>query len=92
MSRYIDAAALGIGKVNRDVFDNKSYADGWNAAIDIIESAPAADVAEVVRCKDCKNFMGRSKSFCSEFGGAVTWEDFCSRGERKDENEQAHGC
>lgn len=50
MSRYIDAAALGIGKANRDVFENKAYADGWNAAIDIIASAPTADVAEVVRC------------------------------------------
>ena len=45
MSRYIDADALGIGKANRDVFENKAYADGWNAAIDIIESAPTADVA-----------------------------------------------
>lgn len=49
MSRYIDAAALGIGKANRDVFENKSYADGWNAAIDIIESAPTVDVKEVRR-------------------------------------------
>lgn len=46
MSRYIDADALGIGKANRDVFENKAYADGWNAAIDIIESAPTADAAE----------------------------------------------
>lgn len=52
MSRYIDADALGICKANRDVFENKAYADGWNAAIDIIESAPTADVAEVVRLKD----------------------------------------
>lgn len=50
MIRYIDADALGICKANRDVFDNKAYADGWNAAIDIIESAPTADVAEAVRC------------------------------------------
>ena len=49
MSRYIDADALGIGKANRDVFDNKAYADGWNAAIGIIESAPTADVKEVRR-------------------------------------------
>lgn len=35
MSRYIDADALGIGKANRDAFENKAYADGWNAAIDI---------------------------------------------------------
>lgn len=89
MSRYIDAAALGIGKANRDVFDSKAYADGWNAAIDIIESAPTADVAEVVRCKDCKfccKFFCRGNRYCcGEFWIAVTEEDFCSRGERKDD-------
>ena len=47
MSRYIDADALGIGRANRDVFDNKAYADGWNSAIDIIVFAPTADVQEV---------------------------------------------
>ena len=47
MSRYIDADALGIRRANRDVFDNKAYADGWNSAIDIIVSAPTADVQEV---------------------------------------------
>ena len=47
MSRYIDADALGIGKANREIFDNKAYADGWNAAIDIIVSTPTADVQEV---------------------------------------------
>ena len=47
MPRYIDADALGIGKANREIFDNKAYADGWNAAIDIIVSAPTADVQEV---------------------------------------------
>ena len=47
MSRYIDADALGIGKANRDVFESKAYADGWNAAIDSIESAPTVDVVEV---------------------------------------------
>lgn len=47
MSRYIDVDALGIGKANREIFNNKAYADGWNAAIDIIVSAPTADVQEV---------------------------------------------
>lgn len=45
MPRYIDADALGIRRANREIFDNKAYADGWNAAIGIIESAPTADVA-----------------------------------------------
>lgn len=47
MSDYIDRAALGIGSCNRDVFENKSYADGWNAAVKILMNAPAADVQEV---------------------------------------------
>lgn len=47
MSDYIDRAALGIGLCNRDVFESKSYADGWNAAVKILMEAPAADVQEV---------------------------------------------
>ena len=88
MSRYIDADALGIGKANRDVFENKAYADGWNAAIDIIESAPTADVAEVVRCKDCKYYQDNNGGYQQDM---CRWrqdetpdeDDFCSAGERK---------
>lgn len=47
MADYIDRAKLGIGECNREIFENKSYADGWNAAIKILQEAPAADVAEV---------------------------------------------
>ena len=50
---------------------------------------PAADVVEVVRCKDCKY---RKTEDCAMFyecdcGEQHTWEndnDFCSYGERKD--------
>lgn len=47
MSDYIDRVALGIGLCNRDVFENKGYADGWNAAVKILKEAPAADVQAV---------------------------------------------
>ena len=47
MARYIDADALGIGKADRKIFNVPEYADGWNSAVDIIEEAPTADVAEV---------------------------------------------
>lgn len=46
------------------------------------DGIPAADVAPVVRCKDCKHEFGGSCSIC--------WfqkrkpDDFCSYGERKD--------
>ena len=51
--------------------------------------APAADVMEVVRCKDC---IWRGREECAMFyrcdcGEQHTWEtdnDFCSYGERRD--------
>ena len=49
---------------------------------------PTADVAEVVRCKDCKHLMFSDMyGECSQAHmGIVRPEDFCSCGERKDEN------
>ena len=42
---------------------------------------PAADVAEVVRCKDCINYIG-SMCFSCGLGHEVSVDadDFCSRG------------
>ena len=46
-----------------------------------IEILPAADVAEVVRCRDCINYIG---SMCFRCGlgheVSVDADDFCSRG------------
>ena len=51
---------------------------------------PAADVVEVVRCKDCVHFQPydgeEHKGDCAELVGlesCVYEEDFCSYGERK---------
>ena len=65
-------------------------ADALYKATDIynaIKSVPTADVEEVIRCKNCKKYelmKSNGKHFCNEFGGFVTEEDFCSRGERKE--------
>ena len=53
MTEYIDRDSIGICRCNPDVFEDKGYAKGWNAAIDIIQNAPAADVRPVVRCAEC---------------------------------------
>ena len=55
--------------------------------VDKIKSIPAADVAPVVRCKDCR---WRGREDCAMFyrcdcGEQHTWEtdnDFCSWGEK----------
>lgn len=46
--RIIDADALGIGKAKREVFENPAYADGWNSAIEIINSAPTLTLDDII--------------------------------------------
>ena len=54
---------------------------------DIISEIPAADVAPVVRCKDCKhlvsvNVNGKGIPTCRVSGMKVAPDEFCSRGEK----------
>lgn len=53
----------------------------------MIDDAPAADVAPVVRCKDCKhlvavNVKGKEIPTCRMSGMEVAPAEFCSRGEK----------
>ena len=67
-----------------------------------IDDEPAADVVEVVRCKDCKNceliypftvlgIEAPPKYFCSVgiTGSEVSPNDFCSHGKRKSVKEKS---
>lgn len=47
--RPIDADALCIGKAKREAFTVPEYADGWNAAIDIIDAAPTIEIDRPTR-------------------------------------------
>ena len=63
------------------------YEQGCGLLEDVIwevDAQPAADVAPVVRCKDCKHYdIGGSCIICG-FQSRKP-DDFCSYGERKDE-------
>ena len=52
-----------------------------------INSIPAADVAPVTRCKDCKhlvavNVNGKGIPTCRVSGMEIAPDEFCSRGEK----------
>lgn len=49
------------------------------AAEQLLDEIPAADVAPVVRCKDCRKF----KTYACRMV-ASGYDDFCSYGKRKD--------
>lgn len=54
-------------------------------AVQILSDIPAADVVQVVRCKDCL-FFTTEKSCCRPEGLIKAREDdFCSYGEKREE-------
>ena len=75
-----------------DDFGGVDYGFGMKNIKELINAIPAADVAPVVRCKDCKysckDGNGRSCEGywyeLSEYDVTVKDDDFCSYGERKD--------
>lgn len=86
VSKYIGREALIAEfkrlKLGENSFIERVFADGVYA---IIEQFPAADVAPVVRCKDCKyrdGTPGQPNILCAQ----MHEDDFCSYGERKEES------
>jgi hypothetical protein len=83
MARYIDADLLikNIAKIeDLRTISTKTIGQA-------ISNTPTADVVEVVRCKDCKEFHRADKKFaqhCRIHGAMVQEDDFCSYGERKE--------
>ena len=62
----------------------------YGELIGCIEDARTADVAEVVRCKDCKNLVNTTINancflICDISDMEIAPEDFCSHGERREE-------
>lgn len=95
MSKYIDiekAIPLAIEAIVEVVGHGISQIDAVHIA-DKFEEAPAADVVEVVRCKDCAHYDDGECGYHSEPGEQRAYErwtvdvnenDFCSYGERRE--------
>ena len=94
MARYIDADLL-----MKEFCDfvrpsnNSDFAPvpNWNDAVSLVGSAPTADVAPVVRCKDCKLYDLQDLSnpkhntdWCVLNGFNPQNNDYCSYGERRE--------
>lgn len=79
MSRYIDA----------DVFmknlKTNEHGDTDVNQVEIAIDKSRADVVKVVRCKDCIHYDEHNRWQCDRFGQSVNADDYCSYGERKDD-------
>lgn len=92
MPRLIDAEEL---ELQFDVSDEDIIAK------EIIRNAPTVDAVPVVRCRDCKNWgpygskaSRKAGDPLERYGGCMMWRgghlesDFCSYGEREEEQQQ----
>lgn len=81
MSRYIDAV-IAAEKIS------ENHNIPLFELVDTFAEIPSADVVEVVRCKDCKEY--NTYSFDEGFGWCEMWDlgktddQFCSYGKRDD--------
>lgn len=92
MSRYIDADEFYVNQTARcwgEPFIGTCTNDNVKL-YDEIQKFPTADVVEVVRCKDCKYYQDNNNGYphneckwCKD--ETPNAYDFCSYGERKDE-------
>lgn len=87
MSEYIEreAAIDAIMKVYVRTAGYKARERVFEAE-EAVHRLPAADVAPVVRCKDCKHHYDCGVHFCDRLGMDCPDDTdfFCSYGERKD--------
>ena len=72
----------------RDILDKAMGTDSYFQIKSILLGLKAADVVEVVRCKNCRFFSGRQECYChaADENGTpifVRENDFCSYGQRK---------
>lgn len=91
--RLIDADALDWERIEHE------HGARHEAVVDceqMVEKAPTIDAVPVVRCKDCKCWAewANGTGSCNRF--ALDWigtdaDDFCSMGERKDDEIIRHG-
>ena len=84
MTDYISRDAALTALQDSDLFNTTER------QLRAIRELPAADVAEVVRCKDCKNLVNTTINancflICDISAMEIAPEDFCSHGERREE-------
>jgi len=90
MARYIDADAL-IEPMKNACMGVMSGCEPFNEPLKVLESAPTADVVQVVRCKDCKWYEEQDETIvtCLLVEAGARIDGFCAWGEIRNDGEDA---
>ena len=67
--------------------DSEHPSEVVNYFLGMVDCQHSADVAPVVRCKDCRFYAIKQSSLCDMHNTAVNAEDYCSYGTKMDGGE-----
>lgn len=92
MAEYIDrAVCLSVLRAKANMAVLMDAAPYFEKAAQMLEKLPAADVAPVVRCKDCEYSYDELSYLCCSHGVCVDCEVppnfYCAEGKRKEPDE-----
>lgn len=96
MAEYIEREALQAALMRKRCgVATQRYTEGWNDCLlrvkSMVSTAPVADVAPVVRCKDCEYSYDEISYLCCSHGVCVNCEVppnfYCAAGKRKENDE-----
>ena len=77
-------------KLVRNSLNDLEYSRENDSFVFKIEAIPPVTAMEVVRCRDCEHYMAwLDGKICGRMGsyyGDTKPDDYCSRGERREEN------
>ena len=94
MAEYIEREAIMEFPIRKDHCDkeraNEHFIFGIESVLEYVENLPAADVAPVVRCENCRYAMWvewAKKYSCGQGRGLLVFGDhFCAFGKREYES------
>ena len=90
MPEYVESEAVMKNAKDGNQSDFGRSMDDLTSLREVLEDTPAADVVDVVRCKDCA-VPHNQWTGCPKLNGLVTPPDFyCSYGERRKEDVEIH--
>ena len=96
MAKYIELEAIMKFPIRKDHCDkeraNEHFIFGIESVLEYVQNLPAADVAPVVRCKDCAHRTEMGNCGHTRHHGILPSAypyDFCSYGARKDGDDDA---
>lgn len=85
MNDLISRQAAIDGKISIQLANGVEIYSDEAVPVEYLKRLPTIDAEPVIHCKDCKWYNGKINQCNAQICASMRGEDFCSKGERKDD-------